>query len=291
MTKTEILQEKLVVPCKYFKTGRIENFPETTKELTPRVKIDPKGRFIFADEESKMRAAYLKEKLGRSKIQVLVVERAKEWEDFVNSLASDRMILYQPITHPDFSAFHVARGSERLEMIAADAGDVKGKNVLDVGSCLGYFARWFDQKGAQVEAVEGHRPFFNACNKLNEVKGTAVKYYRKDIRDWLKSKGAKKEYDIIVCLSVIHNIAQAGDSAAAVKVLQQLSEKSPVLYFDIGHVNEGKSLTKTSLPKRLISEDPAEVAKYIKENTCYKNVALIGETSEYSKRKLYKFTR
>jgi hypothetical protein len=163
--------------------------------------------------------------------------------------------------------------------------------VLDVGSCLGLFARWFNKQGADVDAVEYYKRFFNACRKLNEVKGTDVNFYRQDARDFLKGKGQKRLYDMIVCLSVIHNIAQAGDPKGAVETLQLLSEKAPTMFFDIGHENEGTSLEGKGLPAGLISEDPAEVEKYIRENTAYKKAEVLGREQEYAKRKLYKLTR
>ena len=293
MTETaETLRKRMVIPRKYLKPGKIDSIFGSQSQMTTRVKIDAKGRFHLADEESKSRVAYLLEK-GLTKIPIKVVERDPEWTAFVKSLTNSKRTIYQPITHPDFQDFRVARGSERLEMIAEDlqGQDLKGKKVLDVGSCLGYFARWFNKQGAHVEGVEEYRSFFNACQKLNDVKGTGVEYHQKDIRKWLQSTGKDKLFDIILCLSVIHNIAQSGDPEGAVRALQTLSEKAPTMYFDIGQEEEGISIKRAGLPEDLVSGDPEKAARFIKQNTAYTTANVIGQQKEYCKRNLYKLTR
>ncbi len=225
--------------------------------------------------------------LGYDTLPVKVIGRMAGWHQFVSSLSQvyKQKKLYHPIDHPEFAGWEVARGEERLGLIEQTIGNLQGKRVLDIGSCLGHMSRWAYRKGAHVDGIEGYHVFYDAANRLNLMEGTDVHYHKSDVVRWVEQhKGLY--YDAIICLSIIHNIAQQGNPDAAMRTFRILSTMAPVMYFDIGQESEGEKVSSLGLE---LTE--ANLPNFIRRNTVYRSVQYIGKDTKYHNRLLYKLTR
>jgi hypothetical protein len=136
-------------------------------------------------------------------------------------------------------------------------------------------------QGARVDAIELHKPYVEIASKLNKVENTRVNYILEDVVDWLKNNSHER-YDGILCLSIIHNIAQSGRVEDALSTLRVLSTMAPRMFFDIGQCNEGGAVRKTGLDLR-----PENIEDFIRINTRYATVTLVGKDGDYHNRQLF----
>lgn len=226
----------------------------------------------------------------RDNIQTIPVEiigRMSKWREIVTNLSQvySGKKLYQPINHPEFNDWEIARGNERIDLINPHFPTLQGKRVLDVGCCLGHFSRWAYNKNAEVVGIEGFKTFYETAKMLNHLENTDVRYDRSGVVEWLHKD--KSQFDLIVCLSIIHNIAQQGHPEQAKWALQELSQRSPRMIFDIGEEGEkgdqvsklGLGLTKSNLPE------------FIRQNSMYTTIQKIGTETTYCHRDIYILSR
>lgn len=250
------------------------------------VSIDSHGNLIInrGYENSAIAAKYV------SELEVSVDSRDPIWVDLATRLYGVRneqfsyMPVFQPEEHPEFQTWKFARSAERAKLISQDIGNVGGQNWLDVGSLTGYHSRMLEFAGAHAEGIEMHKPYVEIAQLLNQVQGTDVAYHNEELLSWLKTNQGRK-FDGIVCLSILHNIAQAGNPEGAKRALMALSQMSPVMYFDIGQAEEGKKVTSTGLD---LSEGNLEA--FVKRNSLYTSAQIIGRDTSYHNRLLFKLT-
>ncbi|PIZ51287.1 hypothetical protein COY27_04140 [Candidatus Woesearchaeota archaeon CG_4_10_14_0_2_um_filter_33_13] len=250
--------------------------------------IGPRGEIIIdRGYESAAIAAHL----GIDTLSIEITARDPQWQNLIDRLRRVRNsdFSYMPIfperEHPEFQGWNFARGRQRAEMIAADTGDLTGQRWLDAGSLNGYHTRMLNLAGAEAHGVEMHKPYAEIAGILNKVIGTDCRYHNEELTAWLKDNNAEK-FDGIVCLSIIHNIAQAGFPEATKQAFAQLSKMAPIMYFDIGQANEGGQVTGSGLDLR---EENLE--RFIRTNTQYRTVTSLGEDTQYYNRKLFKLER
>lgn len=266
------------------KNGRAEN-----SSWQPRISanIDGQGNIIL---NSGYEDAAIAARLNIPEVEVEIVSRSPLWEDLVTRLYNVRgeRFSYQPVfpeqEHPEFQTWNFARGRERAQLISEDVGSLDGQSWLDVGSLTGFQSRMLERCGAKVMGVEMHAPYVEIAQLLNQVQGTNVQYEKQKLRQWLAQN--KRTFDGVLCLSIIHNIAQMGDPKGAKNALKSLSKLSPVMYFDIGQANEGEKVTGSGLDLR---ED--NLRQFITGNSDYSRVEIIGRERSYCGRALLKLSR
>jgi len=255
----------------------------------PTAIIHNDGSIVLEDGHKRAAIAL---RLGYQALSINILGRMPQWREMVETLskvyakeAENSKKLYQPINHPEFRDWEVARSQERLNIIEPYFPTLKGKRVLDVGACLGHFSRWAERKGAKVDAIEGFETFYQTAKRLNLMERTDVTYHKSDVVEWVDRN--PRQYDLTICLSIIHNIAQQGRPQDALRVLRLLSERSQHMLFDIGEEGEkgdqvsqlGLGLSKENLPE------------FIKKNTTYAKIKKIGTEKEYCHRDIYLLSR
>ena len=117
----------------------------------------------------------------------------------------ERFEFYQPILHPYFLTLHPYRenyAKSRLHHILEYIGNsrLKGKRVLDIGACLGYFGQMFARMGADVTMIEHdviHYELLNALNKLLHIKCETILQPFEEYE-------SNKKFDIAVMLTVFY---------------------------------------------------------------------------------------
>lgn len=151
--------------------------------------------------------------------------------------------LYHPIEHPDFNlpvrgAKRITPQEERLKAILNFYGGmykVKGRTVLDVGCCLGYFCFKLARMGAYVVGIDISEKWIQACKCLAQLYGAIGNplFVQEDIVEYLDKVSAK--FDIALNLSVFHHLL-GRDEASAWKCLNQLSKRAEVMFLTMGDV-------------------------------------------------------
>lgn len=303
MNETDLYRDVVAVPLEPWLSGQIKPYQSEArkgstgklgKEYTkidtegltvlPRARIDKDGHFRIEDEESKKGIA-IAQALGYTVVSVQVVDRDQPWREMIQSLRNPRNLLYQKIDHPDFDHWGYARDGERLTMMEPYFADVKGKQGLDVGSCLGAVTRWAAKKRARMEGIEMHQPYVRAAQVLNGTEGTDVRYHQADVLEWARAN-RQCRFDFVFGLSIFHNIAQAGNPEGAKEALRLFSEMAPVMYFDIGQENEGNAVRNLGLG---LTRD--NLPAFVRKNTAYTKVEKIGTEEGYCGRDLYRLSR
>ena len=251
------------------------------------IRIDDQGRLVLAQGYE---SAAIAASLEMEKIKVDVASRSDKWIDLVNRLYDVRhqrysyMPILQPEEHPEFATWKFSRGPARAKIIAEDAGDLTGQRWLDVGSLTGYHTRMLDVAGAEAFGIEMHQPYAEIAAMLNTIQGTDAAFYNQELRAWLQDN-QQQRFDGIVCLSIIHNIAQSGDPEGAKRAFRALSEMAPKMYFDIGQAQEGTQVTRTGLDLR-----EENLAVFVRENSRYRCIEPIGRDNDYHGRVLFKLS-
>ena len=253
---------------------------ELTPNERPLITIHNDGSLVLdGREDIATICLYLK----YDTIEVDILGRMPKWKEIVTNLAKvyHKKTLYQPINHPEFTNWEIARGDERIAILNPHFPQLQEKRVLDVGSCLGHFSRWAYNKGAQVVGIEGFKTFYETAKMLNNLEQTDVRYDCSSVVEWLHKD--KSTFDLIICLSIIHNIAQQGHPQQAKWALKELSQRSPQMIFDIGEEGEkGDQVTKLGL-----GLSKANLPEFIKQNSTYTTIQKIGTETTYCNRDLY----
>lgn len=235
---------------------------------------ESKQTLIFIDKYGNLQM------LNKQGATYRVAYRDQEWSAFKNRIPAKP---YQLINHPDLLSKSGHRNDSRLQLIQQCMSKLKNvKTGLDVGASYGMFSRFFDSKGVKMDAIELDKNVAYCAEYLNTFFNTNVKYHRQDVSTWVSSNG-HKSYDIIVCLSIIHNIMQAGHTKLALHILKKLSTMGRYMIFDIGEEGE-KGDKVTSLHMRLSKKN---LHAFITTHTVYKNVVLLGTETGYCNRNLY----
>ena len=210
-----------------------------------------------------------------------IVYRDPEWIKFRKLINKP----YQVIDHPDLIKKGGYRGDLRLKLLEPHIKNIVSSingilTGLDVGSSFGNVTRYLSKLNFNMSGIEHHSQTNYIASYLNKYYNTNITYYEDDIIRWI-NKNKTKKYDLIVCLSIIHNIMWT-DPQLGINILYQFSKMGKYMIFDIGQNNEGSKVQSIGLELTVNN-----LENFIKTNTVYKNVKFIGKDTEYCNRNLY----
>jgi hypothetical protein len=111
--------------------------------------------------------------------------------------------MYQPKRRDGADVGRPTRpAASRFEAIAAEIGDRRGLRVLDLGAHEGYFSlRLAEELSAEVTAVDDWRGLRPALEAAGDPRVTGV--YERITPERLAALG---DWDVILCLSVLHHV-------------------------------------------------------------------------------------
>lgn len=205
--------------------------------------------------------------LGRPKeVEVLVDDQAR-WlyeahkfaakcikTSYLTSVGKD--VLYQPVLHPSLSKYTTPQFknsyTEALKTLLSVCDGFKGRNVLDVGSCYGYYSYQFAMWGAKVTAVDYHGDRVNLCNSLSRL------YYM----DWSNPmfvcnrienfiKATSQTWDYTFMFNIFHHL-YGQNPQESWKTLNQIAEKSDVILLTMDSTHPVKIGEQSDLPSFLL---------------------------------------
>jgi len=198
---------------------------------------------------------------GQGKIQVSNV-RNKYWIIYVRKLickcmrksyltSQGRKVLYQPIMHPAFSGYstekHNASYRNAMNTLSTYCGNVKGKKILDVGSCYGYYSFELARAGAFVVAID------NDLKRVDIARKTSILYGL----DWSNPlfvhgsigpyiEATPDSFDYALMLNVFHHIY---DKPNGWQILTSIAEKSDKVLLSMDHANPRKIGGQKDVPR------------------------------------------
>ena len=197
-----------------------------------RVRIDNNGLIRIGNGHH--RVSMLRH-LKYKEVRVLVKSREREFLKFKEQLHSlyNKKFLYQPTDHPDLAHWDINYNHchSVLEFIKSSM-DVKGKTVLDIGSCTGWFSYWLADSGALVDGVDVNSKRVEIANYQRVYRGADKNNPRFQTKTFEKQLCGNIRYDAVLLLNVIHHYIRRNE-AQAFQALKQISEHTDMLFIQL----------------------------------------------------------
>lgn len=115
-------------------------------------------------------------------------------------------LLYQPIDHPVFKDWKVARKcQDRLQSILEVVNPVKEKHGLDIGSCTGWFSHRLAEQGAKMVGVELNSTRVEIARTISlsrDLPRTNPNFVLGRFEDYL---ALGRHFDFALCLSLLQH--------------------------------------------------------------------------------------
>jgi len=117
-----------------------------------------------------------------------------------------RPFLYQPIDHPTFKGWPVARRcQDRLQPILETLDPVEGKHGLDIGSCTGWFSHRLAEHGAEMTGVEPNPTRVEIARAISRSRGLTPANPRFVVGRFEDHFKPGHHHDFALCLSLLQH--------------------------------------------------------------------------------------
>jgi hypothetical protein len=152
-------------------------------------------------------------------------------------ISEGRHVPYQPVQGlPEYTTpQHVKGFNDVLDTLTESMGDVQGKQVLDVGSCLGYYSYGLAQRGAYVTGVECTPQYTLLCSYVSRMNGYEWSnpcYVNVPVEAY--AMASCKHYDTALLLNVFHYLYRE-HGMGAFSTLNLLAEHSDSVILSMDH--------------------------------------------------------
>lgn len=140
------------------------------------------------------------------------------------------------IYHTDFfnkGNSHRKDLDKRLELITNNIDD--GDTLLDIGTSGGYYSFGLRDHFKQITAIDGEQKFINECLDVQKRNNTDINFKCMNVDELLKGNDT---WDCILYMSVHHHVIEQHGFNAAQDILNELSKRCNVMFFDMGQKNE-----------------------------------------------------
>lgn len=170
-----------------------------------------------------------------------------------------KRVLYQPILVASLDEYST-RSFKRQYRIAVDTllsicGNIEKKQVLDVGSCYGYYSFEFVRAGAYVTAVEKDYLRYILCRNLtplySETDWSNPLFVHSDIRKYIEKTSLT--FDFTLMMNVFHHV-YAENEALAWDTLNKIAMKSGCILLTMSSTSPKNIGKQEDIPK-LITEN------------------------------------
>jgi len=173
----------------------------------------------------------------------------------LNKLVKKLPEIYQPIFgHPNLGGNHSRPCDDRLQHIIEICLALKkalGRNIkiLDLGCAQGYFSLSMAQHtNSIVHGIDFQDANINVCKELAHENPQLNVVFNKERIEKNLSSIKENEYDLIICLSVLHHIAYEKGQEYVASMLSNISNKVSAIVLELA-VKEEPLYWANSLPK------------------------------------------
>ena len=201
-------------------------------------------------------------------VRVVVRERKKPWLAFKQTAFRiyNRKQLYQSLEHPDFADWTVVHNcQDRLDAIVDHYGGVRGRRVLDIGSCTGWFSIKLAQMGAHVVGSEIDKTKLGISKVIagyHNLRADNPEFIGTDYKAYLAR--TKRRFDFILFLNLLHHSLEK-NVRESWSIVNMLSEHTDVMYLGIGEL---KLLIKPKLvPQAILDHSDFDSYKLLLRTT------------------------
>lgn len=200
--------------------------------------------------------------LGYDEIAVRL-DRGEHWRGMACNLldsilqsshlvSEGRRVPYQPILGLDeyTTPKHLEGFRGMLGTLLASTSSVRGKRVLDVGSCLGYYSYALVTRGALVTGVERTPAYTLLCSyvsRLNGYEWSNPCFVNVPVEAY--AEASTKRYDYVLMFNVFHHLVREY-GADAYKTLKRILGYTDAVYLSMEH--RGIADTQTQIKGLLI---------------------------------------
>lgn len=169
-------------------------------------------------------------------------------------------------------------------------------SILDLGCNVGYFAFAGVHYFVDYLGIETDKACLRAARALAQFRGLRnVEFNGTDLTLTLESLVTQGwSCDHVLFLSTYHHIIGTYSYAVGRRCLQQISELSPVMLFDMGQKNEPCNPSRASWYNKLPDTNPADfIQEEVLEHSNYTTCDPIGQStvSGFDGRLLFRFSR
>jgi hypothetical protein len=167
------------------------------------VYINRHGQLMAGEGVHRMSMAKL---CGIKNIPVKVAMRHRDWYQFrmeiisyVKSRSGGQP--YQPFAHPDLQDMLSEHDENRFEIIRPHAQELKGGDLLDIGSNWGYFCHRFEELGFRCHACEEHPVHAYFLEKLKQAENRRFEVIKQSIFNC----NFKITFSVVLALNIFHH--------------------------------------------------------------------------------------
>ena len=132
-----------------------------------------------------------------------------------------------------YSFPHVRKVFIRTPAVLKMLGDIKSKNVIDLGCGDGYYSRLLAKRGAKVVGIDFSSQSINLAKNIEEKEKLGIKYFRGDIGRLLFLKSGY--FDIALAEMVFTTIPTQTKYRAIVKEVKRILRPGGFLIASKGH--------------------------------------------------------
>lgn len=241
-------------------------------------------RAMFADAVGRLWPSrfYQKNREALNEIGRPLTDKGHEVERLLSKITASSLEMWGDLYHPvPFYEFRNLRTMtngktpyRRLAMILSRYGDLRGREVLDVGCNVGFYAFSLAKRGARVTGVDQGSQYIEIAKELSKIYGVPAEFHHLPVTpEWLLTK--RGAYDLTLCFSVLQWVIDQRDREYGGQVLEAISAKSNALFFDVA-VNAGKAHLSCKA-----GEEIAFVYSLLRQFTSYPNIEYVGDVEPF----------
>lgn len=179
---------------------------------------------------------------GHKSIQVIFRGKKRTFiqEELLHVNQTKGTELYQPVPLPEVQTWSLIRKcDDRLAMMLQFLDNkemsISNATVLDCACSYGWFVKQFKDKGAKVIGLDRDATALNLGQLIYKLEPADFRH------DYLEKflLHSKDNFDIVLCLSILHHYAIGKEMGSAENIIKRLSEiTNNVLFIDTGQSHE-----------------------------------------------------